>query len=205
MKCLSLKYHHFLQVLLQCTLNPNQNQGLIRFIFIWNLVPMQKHLGDLLCPKFQETDNFILNQPPKSLEKTILGFLKSTSYCKLQTKSFKNSASSRIFSMENWRREKSNLNSTKTKAWNTCWNSFTKWERLASDENGDSMLISFNTFRTSQLQLMYKYDFFVGRRTTSSSKWHMSATPWMNSRSWYKIWKTFLIFNNVRFNKCVIF
>ena len=33
----------------------------------------KKDLGDLLCPRFQETDKFILNQPSKSLEKTIVG------------------------------------------------------------------------------------------------------------------------------------
>ena len=75
LKCLSLKYHLFFRVLLQCTLNPHQNQGLIRFLFIWTLVPIQKDLGDLLCPRFQKTDNFKLNQPSKSLEKTILGLL----------------------------------------------------------------------------------------------------------------------------------
>ena len=104
LKCLPLKYHLFFRVLLQCTLNPHQNQGLIRFLFIWTLVPIQKDLGDLLCPRFQETDNFILNQPSKSLEKTVLGLLKSTSNCELETMSLRNSTSTkRIFSMENWR------------------------------------------------------------------------------------------------------
>ena len=104
LKCLSLKYHFFFRVLLQCTLNPHQSQGLIRFLFIWTLVPIQKDLGYLLCPRFQETDNFILNQPSKPLEITFLGLLKSTSNCKLETMSLRNSASSRrIFSMENWR------------------------------------------------------------------------------------------------------
>ena len=37
-------------------------------------------------------------------------------------------------------------------------------------ETADSMLLSSNTSRTTQLQLMYKFDFFVERRTTSSNK-----------------------------------
>ena len=45
LKCLSLKYHLFFRLLLQCTLNPHQNQGLIRFLFIWTLVPIQKRFG----------------------------------------------------------------------------------------------------------------------------------------------------------------
>ena len=100
LKCLSLNNHLFFRVLLQYTLNSHQNQGLIRFLFIWTLVPIQKDLGDLICPRFQETDNFILNQPSKFF----LGLLKSTSNCELENMSLRKSASSmRIFSMENWR------------------------------------------------------------------------------------------------------
>ena len=47
-----------------------------------------KRFGDLLCPRFQETDNFKLNQPFKSLEKTTVELLKSTSRCELETMSF---------------------------------------------------------------------------------------------------------------------
>ena len=46
-----------------------------------------------MCPWFQETDNFILNQPSKSLEKTILGLLKGINNCELETMNLKNSAS----------------------------------------------------------------------------------------------------------------
>ena len=89
MNRLSLKHHLFFRVLLHCTLNPHQNQGLIRFLFIWTLDPIQRHLGDLFCPRFQETDKFILNQPSKSIEKTIRELLKSTSNCELETMSLR--------------------------------------------------------------------------------------------------------------------
>ena len=39
-----------------------------------------------------------------------------------------------------------------------CWNNVTKWERLALDKNADSMLLLSNTSRTTQHQLMYKFE-----------------------------------------------
>ena len=61
-----------------------------------------KRFGRLTLFQISRTDNFILNQPPKSLEKTILEHLKSTNSCKSESMSFESSASSRrIFSMVN--------------------------------------------------------------------------------------------------------
>ena len=61
-------------MLLLSTINPQHNQELIRFFFIWTFVSIQKDIGDLLCPSTEETEILMLNQPFKSLEKTIAGF-----------------------------------------------------------------------------------------------------------------------------------
>ena len=166
-----------------------------------------KKLWNSLCPRFQKMDKIILNQLCKSSKKVTLEHLRSTNNFEFEILNSKISVSSRTISwMGSWNWVSTRINLIRTHVWSMCCNDVTKSKRSAWDEIDKKMWLSFKTFKRIQPPFMCRFGSFVVKKTMSSSRWLMSATLWTISKNWFKIWVTFLTFNNAHFsnNCCVI-